>query len=273
MPLDEVAVVSIRTKKLYQNELGEAEVEDTEGVREAVRAIQKVSERQRRRADLPYRAASMQVRDSLFGPFRSAAPFSLLPEDPLLRSAAYQDAGGTQDEASSARHWRTSLFATPDGYRPLDPERLADRGTLQSLCSSLPSGPDGLLFATTEYTLVRTHESGARRTGGTPDPRTSAPPRATLRPGDTVHVGVEATVHVRVLDRRGGTALTITQTGRSDEGFAFVHGQGWTPDQIDGPTRGATTAALEKITSHLQKNIPSGAIVHAPAGPLERARP
>jgi hypothetical protein len=216
--------------------------------------IVEASERQARRAAPPFGAASAQVRDSLFGPVRAAAPFSLLPESRGRRASAVAARGATADEAGGPiRDGRASLFATPDGYRPLGPTA-QDSARLRSLFGSLPPEADGVLLAETTYALVpgqgRRAEQNDRASG------TRSGPRSTPSRGDTVRVGVTATVRVRVVGRGGNTALTVAKTGRSGTEFAFVYGQGWTKKQISGPTRRATAAALEKITEHFRKNVP-----------------
>ena len=240
-PMDEVAVVSVRTEKSFRNEIDRDPASEAEGVREAVHQIKKMSERQSRRAAPDLRAGVEQVRTYLFGAFRSAAPFALVEETSILTSSAYRD---FEPRSNPERDWRASLFATPEGYRLLNPTALRTSTRLQTLMGQLPSSPDGLLFAETEYALVRP----------TPEPQT------TPTTGDTIRVAVEATLRVQVLDRTGDTALTVTQTGRSDDGFLFVYGEGWTAEQIETPTRRATRTALENTTRRLQKTLPSGAI-------------
>lgn len=240
-PLDEVAVVSIRAKKSYRNEIDGESASEPSGVREAVHQIKEMSERQSRRAAPDFGATAEQVRTYLFGPFRSAAPFALVEETSVLTSAAYHR---FETPDSSGRDWRASLFATPDGYRPLNPAALRTSARLQTLIEQLPADPDGLLFAHTEYALVRQG----------PNPQT--PPA----PGDTVRVTVEATVRVQVLDRTGTPTLRVTQTGQSDDGFTFVYGKGWTTEQVEPPTRQATRMVLANTTTRLRKNLPSGAV-------------
>jgi hypothetical protein len=148
--LEEVAVVSVRAKKLYRNELDEPGIENTNDLREAVRLIQKVDERRARRATPPFEAVTGQVRDALFVSVQAAAPFSMPAEEAVLGAAAYEDMRlhGSQD-------WRTSLFATPNGYHPLDPVRLGGGAAVQKVFAALSSAPDGLLFAETTYAFVR----------------------------------------------------------------------------------------------------------------------
>jgi len=264
-PLDEVAVVSVRTKKIYRNELGETEVEEATDVRQAVSTITEETERQARRADPRFQVASGQVRDSLFGPFQAASPFSIVEEAAVLQSSAYHRLGGSEDETAQDRDWRASLFATPEGYRPLDPTRLSDPSARSDAASALPSTPDGLLFADVTYTLVRDRVRRAAREGWGPDGTQGTRVRTTLSSGDTVAVDVEATVHIHILDRQG-KAATITHTARSDEGFTFVYGEGWTTAQIDRPTQRATSAVLEKVTSHVRNNLPRKTLTHATEG-------
>jgi hypothetical protein len=240
-PMDEVAVVSVRTEKSYRNEIDGEPASEPKGMREAVHQIKEMSERQSRRADPDFGATAEQVRTYLFGPFRSAAPFALVEETPILTSSAYR---GFDAPDESERDWRASLFATPDGYRLFTPTALRKSAGLQTLIEQLPADPDGLLFAKTEYALVR------------PGPGTQTPPTS----GDTVRATVEATVRVQVLDRTGRTALTVTQTGQSDDGFTFVYGEGWTTEQIEAPTRRAIQAALENTTTRLRKKLPGGAV-------------
>jgi hypothetical protein len=240
-PMDEVAVVSVRTEKSYRNEIDRDPASEAEGVREAVHQIKEMSERQSRRADPDFDASAEQVRSYLFGPFRSAAPFALVEESPVLTSSAYQN---FEPPSDPERDWQASLFAAPEGYRPLSAAALRKSTHLQTLIGALPAAPDGLLFAETEYALVRP-DSG---------------PQTRPANGDTVHATVEATVRVQVFDRTGGTALTVTQTGRADDGFTFVYGEGWTTEQIAPPSRRATRAALENTTRRLQKNLPGGAV-------------
>ena len=264
-PLDEVAVVSVRTKKLYQNELGETEVEEATDVRQAVHTITTETERQSRRADPRFQAASVQVRDSLFGPFQAASPFSFVEEAAVLQSTAYHRLGGGGEETAKERDWRASLFATPDGYHPLDPARFNGSSARPDVASALPSTPDGLLFADVTYTLVTDRVRRAARKGWEPNANQGTRVRTTLANGDTVAVDVEATVRIRILGRQGAPA-TIIQTARSDEGFTFVYGEGWTTDQIDGPTQRATSAALEKVTSRIRNNLPKKPPTHAAEG-------
>jgi hypothetical protein len=262
-PLDEVAVVSVRTKKVYQNELGEPEVEEATDVRQAVSTITEETERQSRRADPRFQAASVQVRDSLFGPFRAVSPFSLVEEAAVLQSAAYHRLGGNGERAAENRDWRASLFATPDGYRSLAPTQLNGSSTRSNAASALPSAPDGLLFADVTYTLVTDRVRRATRKGWEPDRNQGTRVRTTLSSGDTVAVDVEATVRIRIVDRTGQTAMTVTQTARSDDGFTFVYGEGWTTAQIDGAAERATSAVLEKVTSHLQNKLPKRTLAGA----------
>ena len=270
-PLDEVAVVSVRTKKLYQNELGETEVEEATDVRQAVSTITTETERQSRRADPRFQAASVQVRDSLFGPFQAASPFSLVEEAAVLQSTAYHRLGAREKETVGKRDWDASLFATPDGYRPLDPAQLKGPSARSNAGATLPSAPDGLLFADVAYTLVTDRVRRATRKGWEPNANQGTRVRTTLSSGDTVAVDVEATVRIRIVDRQGTTAMTVTQTARSDEGFTFVYGEGWTTAQIDGAARRATSAVLEKVTSHLQNNLPRKALAGAANGADPRA--
>lgn len=239
-PMDEVAVVSVRAKKSYRNEIESESTSEPKGVREAVHQIKEMSERQSRRANSDFGAAAEQVRTYLFGPFRSAVPFALVEETSILTSSVYRN---FEAPDTSERDWQASLFATPDGYRPLTPTVLRKSARLQTLIGQLPADPDGLLFANTEYALVR------------PSPEQTPP-----APGDTVRVTVEATVRVHVLDRTGATALTVTQTGQSDDGFTFVYGKGWTTEQIEAPTRRATRMALANTTTRLRKDLSSGAV-------------
>lgn len=257
-PLDEVAVVSVRAKKSYRNEIDSESASEPSGVREAVHQIREMSERQRRRAAPDFGATAEQVHTYLFGPFRSAAPFALVEETSILTSSAYHR---FETPDSSGRDWQASLFATPDGYRPLNPAALRTSARLQTLIEQVPADPDGLLFAHTEYALVRQ------------GPDTQTPPA----PGDTVRATVEATVRVHVLDRTGTTALKVIQTGQSDDGFTFVYGKGWTTEQIEPPTRQATRMVLANTTTRLRKNLPSGAVARLssvrspPAKPMRQA--
>ena len=255
-PLDEVAVVSVRAKKLYQNELGETEVEEATDVRQAVSTITEETERQARRADPRFRAASMQVRDSLFGSFRAASPFSLVEEAAVLQSSAYARLGDSGEDAAKNQGWQASLFATPEGYRPLDADRVTGSSAGPNAAGGLPSAPDGLLFADITYTLVKDRVRRATQNNWEPSANRGTRVRTTLSSGDTVAVDVEATVRIRVIDQQGKTAMTITQTARSDEGFTFVYGEGWTTAEIDGATQRATSSAMEKVTSRLRNNLP-----------------
>ena len=230
---------------------------DTTDVREAVHTIKEMSERQKRRADPNFRAAAEQVRDHLFGPFQSAAPFSLIEEPSLLASAAYQDFEVAHRPDGTRP---SSLVATPDGYRPLAPTPLRKSGRLAALAETLPTDPDGLLFAKTEYALVPSDVRRTARREWTPSSEAGTRTRTTLADGDTVRVTVKATVRVHVLDRTGGPALTVAQTGQSRNGFTFVYGEGWTADQIGDPLRQATQTALEKTTAHVQNKLPGGAV-------------
>lgn len=268
--MDEVAVVSIRTAKSYQNELDER-IEDTKNVREAVRTIKAMSARQKRRTSPPFEDLSRQVRNYLFGSFRSAAPFALLEEASILRAPAYQNVTAAQrEDAGAPGRWRTSLYATPDGYRPLDSDLLQKKTHLRTLFEGLPSAPDGLLFAETEFTIVRGHvkrPGQAKRPGGADAPRAQATPAN----GDTVYVDVKATVRVNVLDRSGGTVLKVTQTARADQPFPFVYGQGWETDPIDRSTRRATRLALKKVTTTLREKISKSTPARATASLKDRA--
>jgi len=256
-PLDEVAVVSVRTAKRYRNEIEKGPA-DTVGVREAVRAVTEMSERQARRADPRYRAAAVQVRDYLFETFWTTAPFDLLAEQPVLQSTIYQAFG---DDGRANSDWQASLFATPDGYRALAPAHLTDTRDPQSLLDSLPSRPDGLLFAETRFSLVRDRVHPADQNRST---RERAPEEgAILIEGDTVQVDVEATVQIHVLDRSGSTALTVEQTAQSVEDFSFVYGQGWDVRQIKTPAQQATRAALEKVTTRIRNKLPGEALATA----------
>jgi hypothetical protein len=245
-PLDSVAVVSVRAAKRYENKI-ERGPADTAGVRHAVHAITEMSERQARRADPRYRAVAEQVRDDLFGRVEAVAPFTLVQEDRVLRSDAYRE--GDDEGAAHGDNWRSSLFATPDGYRGLDPARFKGGRLAQSFLGNLPSTPDGVLFAETTFALVA--RSGGQGKG------------ATLGEGDTVEVDVEATVQIQVLARTGNTALTVARTGQSDDGFTFVYGQGWEARQIDGPAQRATQRAVEKITSYMKKKVPGSTLAEA----------
>lgn len=258
-PLDSVAVVSVRTAKHYENAI-EKPPADTAGVRAAVQVITEMSERQARRADPRYRALAEQVRDDLFGQFGAAAPFTLVREGTVLRSAAYRE-GAVQDDGG-----RSSLFAAPDGYRPLDPARWTGMRLAQSPLGGLPSNPDGVLFAETTVELVRDRVRPERSGGQSTASATGDEDRSALVDGDTVAVDVEATVQIRVLDRRGNTALTVAKTGQSDDGFTFVYGQGWEARQIDAPAQRATRQAVEKITAYMQRKIPSGTLADGVSG-------
>jgi len=253
-PLDEVAVVSVRTEKVYQSEIGEKSLDDTENVRKAVGKITEVTERQKRRANPNFQAASMQVRDYLFGTFRSAAPFSLLSESSVLSSSAYQTVAEKQND-----HWRSSLFASPQGYHSLSPKRLKS-ASVQRLLEQLPADSDGILLAKTTYTLVRDAVKKARGTMWSSVRQNGTNVRTTLAEGDTVSVDVKATIRIRVLDRNGHTAMNVVQTARSDEGFTFVYGEGWNAEQINGAARQATQAATGNITNQLRKKLPENVI-------------
>ena len=216
--LDEVAVVSVRAKKLYQNELGETEVEEATGVRQAMSTITKETKRQARRADPRYQAASDQVRDYLFGQFRAESPFALAEEAAVLQSSAYSRLGGGEDEPED-RGWRASLFATPDGYRSLAPDRLNGSSAHTSAALALPSTPDGLLFADVTYTLVTDRVRRAARKEWEPDANRGTHVRTTLSSGDTVAVDVRATVRIRIIDRQGGAGYDDYPDRAVQKGF------------------------------------------------------
>jgi len=249
-PLDEVAVVSIRAKKTYQNEMGEPSLDDTENLREAVGTIKTVTERQKRRADPNFAAGAEQVREYLFGEFHSKAPFSLLNAETVLQSPGYKALSQRRDN-----HWRSSLFATPQDYESLSPTRLRE-ASFRTLIKRLPADPDGMLFAETSYAIVQHSVKQKRGKTWSSSIQNGTRSRTTPAEGDTVTVDVKATVQIRVLDRNGNEAMTLTETARSDEGFAFVYGKGWTADQITEAARQANRAAMDNITGRLQKNLP-----------------
>ena len=251
-PLDEVAVVSVRTKKIYKNELGETSLENTESVRKAVSTIPEVTERRRRRADPNYKAGANRIRDYLFGEFRSIAPFSMVEEDALLQSSAYQTV-----ELNPAKNWQTSLFATPKGYRSLDPDDLTDKASAKALIEALPTTPDGLLFAEATYTLVPKSVRRVEDAMWTSNISDGTHAQTTPTINDTVWVDVKATVHLRVYDRSGNKSMRVTQTARSNKGFPFVYGEGWSARQIDAAVQAATQQVVENITTHLQNKLPA----------------
>ncbi len=82
----------------------------------------------------------------------------------------------------------------------------------------------------------------------------------TLADGDTVGVTVEATIRVHILDQTGATVLKVVQTGRSNEGFMFVYGEGWTAHRIEEPVRQATQTALEILPHTFEINVPTGVV-------------
>lgn len=256
-PMEEVAVVSVRTAKLYQNNIDDPSAEDERDVREAIHAIQEMSERQNRRATPDFRETAEQVRDHLFRSFHSAAPFALVDETTVLTAPTYQNFDPPHGPDSDVQ---SSLFATPDDYWSLDPTPLRKRGRLPAWIASLPSEPDGVLFAETEYALVPDDVGRASRNAWTSPTETGTRTRTTLADGDTVGVTVEATIRVHVLDRTGATALKVVKTGQSDDGFRFVYGEGWTADQIEDPVRQATRTALGDITAHVRNKLPNGAV-------------
>lgn len=256
-PMEEVAVVSVRTAKPYQNNVDDPSAEDARDVREAVHAIQEMSERRSRRAPPDFQETAEQVRAHLFRSFHSAAPFALVDEATVLTAPAYRNVDPPRGSDSDVQ---SSLFATPDGYRSLDPIQLRKRGRLPAWIDSLPSEPDGVLFAETEYTLVPDDVKRTSRNAWTSPTETGTRTRTTRADGDTVGVTVEATLRVHVLDRTGATALKVVKTGQSDDGFRFVYGEGWTADQIEDPVRQATRTALGDITAHVRNKLPNGAV-------------
>jgi hypothetical protein len=263
--LDEVAVVSIRTKKTYENKIGEQSLADAENVQKAVRTIPTVADRQQRRADPDYMAGSKQVRNYLFGPFRSAVPFSLLTEKTVLQSPAYQALPQRR-----AHQWRSSLFATPQDYEPLSPTRLRE-ASFRTLIKELPADPDGMLFAETAFAIVQDNVKREKGQAWTSTLEDGTRSRTTLAEGDTVTVDVEATLRIQVLDRSGNTALKVAQTGRSDEGFTFVYGDGWNENQIEDAARQATRAALGNMADRLQNNLPKDILARTPSIPPRSA--